>query len=438
MNIRRHTCLSSIGEKITGAMNVLDAETLAKLEAHPYNGPLPSGSTTVMHFNEKGFSMVTKDALAASVEDLDVLGMITCDDSMRLKRFDNEQRSAEFIASTDAVDAHGDVIDQGSWVLNHFQANPIILYGHNSKELPIGQATAVSVVNGKLMATIKFASAEANPKAEQVWKLIQEGILRAVSVGFQPTDGRYEMRNGDEVFVWRSPILKEISVVPVPANHEALARMKSAIRELQKEGAEHPNVLLALLHKFKHAKTGVIQHPEVSLPAAPAVTATKSGAPPRKEEESTMDPKELAAKIEKQAGTIATLEADAKKHLDRAEKADAQVIELSSKVKALETDKAALEGQTKALAGERDAEKARADKLEDEVIEREVDALVNVKISAAEKEGQIKLRKSNPTLFKELMAQRAETNLSKQIVKDPPNASSHTAADALADEFKKK
>lgn len=427
MNLRRlQFVMMSLGDGLGTAQNVVPFETNGKMIG--WRAPDPVAFTSTMRLNKDGITIVSKER----GEELPAI--VTRDDAMRLKRFDAEQRSAEFIASTDAVDAHGDVIDQGSWVLNHFQANPIVLYGHNSKDLPIGQATAVSVVAGKLMATIKFASAEANPMAERVWKLIQEGILRAVSVGFQPTDGRYEMRDGDEVFVWRSPILKEISVVPVPANHEALARMKT----LLDTKAKATDAIAPLVDKFKQAQTGTLQHPELTPPAPPTDTKPNPGAAPQKGLGTHMDPKELADKIEKQAGIIATLEGDAKKNLERAEKADAQVVELTGKVKALETDKAALEGQTKALAGERDEQKARADKLEDEVIEREVSALVNVKITAAEKDAQIKFRKSNPQLFKELMDQRAPLNLGKEIVKDPPGAGggSNSAADALLDEFK--
>jgi HK97 family phage prohead protease len=356
-----------------------------RLEVQQYNGPPPA---------------VTKDAEGSP--------FVTRDGAMLVKRFDPEQRSAEFIASTDAVDSHGDVIDQGSWILNDYQANPIVLYGHNSRDLPIGKATSVGVVGGKLMATIKFATADANPMAEQVWKLINEGILKAVSVGFQPTDGRYEVRDGNEVFVWRSPILKEISVVPVPANPEALARMKSTFAERSK------------------------QQQEVTPPAAPAPSDNAIGTAPSRKDKN-MELKDALEKIEKQTATIALSEAEVTKQAARADKAESHVRELEGKVKALETEKTALDAQTKSLAEARDAEKARAEQLEGEVIEREVAALVGVKIKPTEKDSFVELRKTNKKLFGQMIEQRSDMKLDKSVVKDAPAGDVGTVDDLITE-----
>jgi HK97 family phage prohead protease len=377
-----------------------------KLDAQQYNGPhpLPAGasSLTTMRIDEKGFTLTTVEKDAGP-------SFVTRDGAMLVKRFDPEQRSAEFVASTDAVDAHGDVIDQGSWILNDYQANPVVLYGHNSRDLPIGKATSVGVVGGKLMATIKFATADANPMAEQVWKLINEGILKAVSVGFQPTDGRYEVRDGNEVFVWRSPILKEISVVPVPANPEALARMKSAFAERNKQQ-------------------------EITPPAAPAAPDTNAnGTAPSRKEDKTMELKDALEKIEKQTATIALSEAEVTKQTARADKAESHVRELEGKVKALETEKTALDAQTKSLAEARDAEKARADALEDEVIVREVDALVGVKIKPTEKDSFVELRKTNKKLFGQMIEQRSDMKLDKSVVKDAPAGDVGTVDDLITE-----
>jgi len=285
--------------------------------------------------------------------------LVTRGEAMCIRAMKPEERTASFVASTEAVDSYGDIVDQASWQLDHFKANPIVLYGHNSRELPIGKATDIAVRNGQLEATIKFASAEANPRAEEVWRLIQEGILRAVSVGFVPTDGKSEVRDGKDVFVWRSPVLKEISVVPVPANHEALARLKAAF---------------ASTH-------------DSETPALP-------GTNPRNAEETAMDPKELTAKIEKQAVELA---------------------EMGAKVKALETEKNALEKQCESLVKSRDEALARASKSEDGLIELEVEALVGKKITPAEKADFVELRKTNTGLFRRMVEQRSAMTLDTTV-----------------------
>jgi len=330
--------------------------------------------------------------------------LITRANAMCVRGIDQQRRSVEFVASTDAVDSHGDVIEQASWQLGHYRENPVVLYGHDSRELPIGQATRVEVKNGQLETTIQFASAEANPRAEQVWQLVREGVLRAVSVGFLPTKGAYERRDGSEVFVWKSPVLKEISVVPVPANHEALARMKSAFATREKPMTTQPK-------------------------NSPVQPGPKSGSA---EEINTMSEgnKDLQDKVEKQAATIAKFEVEAKGLTERAEKAEAKLADVSAALKALETEKSALEAQTKALADERDAQKKRADALEATTIDQEVEALVGKKISAAEKPLFVDLRKANPDLFTKMIEQRQPMRLSESVV-PPEKADAGNDADLL-------
>jgi HK97 family phage prohead protease len=137
-------------------------------------------------------------------------------------------REVDVVASTDDVDSYGDVVEQ-TWNLDRYNANPVVLYNHSryGDTLPIGTARNVGVSDGALRATVRFASAEANPQAERVWQLVREKVLRAVSVGFMPGDVRQEMRDGRDIYVLANNDLHEISVVPVPANPKALARMRA-------------------------------------------------------------------------------------------------------------------------------------------------------------------------------------------------------------------
>ena len=143
-----------------------------------------------------------------------------------LKSLDEDNRSVKFVASTEAMDADGDVVEQ-IWDLKRFKSNPVILFGHNSSDLPIGQAITAGLNDeGSLEIDVKFASAAANPKAEQVYQLVKERVLRAVSVGFRPKEVRRERRDDKDVFILSQNELMELSVVPIPSNPEALAKMK--------------------------------------------------------------------------------------------------------------------------------------------------------------------------------------------------------------------
>ena len=146
------------------------------------------------------------------------------------KTADPTSRVRSFTASTDSVDADNEIVEQ-DFILERFMANPVILWAHKSRELPIGKAVSVGVIGGKLKTEIEFATAEANPKAEHVFQSIEQGTLRALSIGFKPKSVRMEMRDEKEVFVLSKNELFEISVTPIPCNHEALADMKAKARK---------------------------------------------------------------------------------------------------------------------------------------------------------------------------------------------------------------
>jgi HK97 family phage prohead protease len=135
-------------------------------------------------------------------------------------------READFVCSTDAIDSYNEVVMQ-NWRLERFNQNPVALFGHDKSQLPIGQWKNVRVEGGQLVGTLKLASAAANPLSECVWNSIQEKTLRAVSVGFVPHKVGVESVDGDERVVLDDNELFEISVVPIPANPDAVALMRA-------------------------------------------------------------------------------------------------------------------------------------------------------------------------------------------------------------------
>ncbi len=153
---------------------------------------------------------------------IDLLG---CE--FEIRAMADESRSVDVIASTAAMDSYGEIVEQ-DWILERFLANPIVLYAHNRWDaLPIGCADRVRVEDGALQMRLNFVTGDANPLAEQVWQSIKQKSLRTVSVGFAPGDYRIEKRDGVEVLVLSKNELHEISVVPIPANPEAVMRMRA-------------------------------------------------------------------------------------------------------------------------------------------------------------------------------------------------------------------
>lgn len=131
--------------------------------------------------------------------------------------------SYRFIASTNSKDRHGESILQSGWELDNYLKNSQVLYGHDSWSFPIGKVVKLELTDEALIADIVFASKEANEKAEQVRLMVEEGILSAVSVGFIPKD----IQDINGVRTITQAELLEISIVPIPANQDAVRIAKS-------------------------------------------------------------------------------------------------------------------------------------------------------------------------------------------------------------------
>jgi HK97 family phage prohead protease len=137
--------------------------------------------------------------------------------------------AVRFIASTDREARDGDVIDQSSWMLDDYRANPVVLWAHDDRILPVGKAALVDVEGGALVIDIVFDTAL--ELGAQVARQVDEGFLSALSVRWRsaetvwrdtlPEEHPYYSERG---IVYRQNELLEVSVVPVPSDAGALAQ----------------------------------------------------------------------------------------------------------------------------------------------------------------------------------------------------------------------
>lgn len=104
--------------------------------------------------------------------------------------------------------------------LKQIKKNPVVLWGHDYRGLPIGKITKIWIDGGNLMARIKL-SVEKYDFAKQVYDLILDGVVNAVSLG-----GQVKKWN-DDYSVIEQLELYEVSVVPVGAHRDALITAKS-------------------------------------------------------------------------------------------------------------------------------------------------------------------------------------------------------------------
>ena len=141
------------------------------------------------------------------------------------KTHSEEVQGMEFVLSDETPDRLEDVIMSDGWDLKHFKNNPIALFNHNP-HAPIGKWANVRVENKQLRGHLEMAPEGTSSRIDEIRRLIQAGILKAVSVGFRPIEQkRREGTDWGTIFVKSE--LVETSLVSVPANPNALAVAKS-------------------------------------------------------------------------------------------------------------------------------------------------------------------------------------------------------------------
>lgn len=136
-------------------------------------------------------------------------------------------RVAGGVFSDGEVDLYGDTIGPG-W---EWPGNVSALYGHDISSVAnvIGRVQNLAVRGSQLIGDIRFAEAEVNPVADTVFRMIQQGYLSGVSVGFAPLEWELtkdKSRPGGIDF--KRQRLLEVSVTPVPANGNAMIQAKAA------------------------------------------------------------------------------------------------------------------------------------------------------------------------------------------------------------------
>mgnify|MGYP002735202084 CR=1 FL=1 len=125
-----------------------------------------------------------------------------------------------FRASTAAVDRQNEVIDQQGWDLSAYKANPVILDSHRYGSIDdiLGKASRVEVMPEGLEIDVQFAP---TPKGQMAQQLVEDGMLRTVSVGFRSKGRRPGQRSGEPMTHTAMELL-EVSMVAIPANREAV------------------------------------------------------------------------------------------------------------------------------------------------------------------------------------------------------------------------
>ncbi|MBN1574546.1 MAG: hypothetical protein JW984_15220 [Deltaproteobacteria bacterium] len=187
------------------------------------------------------------------------------------KVVDDDERIIESYITTLALDRDGEVVLPGGGILSDYRDHPVVLFAHNSRELPIGKNIWIKADKKGLIGATQYAK---TPEAERVYQYRRDGFPLAESIGFIVLD---YVRQDDDEWVktldqWRKDaakafgkkperephtiitkwLLLEYSDVSVPSNPAALEFVKakglikpladSGILKMDEDPPEEPEV----------------------------------------------------------------------------------------------------------------------------------------------------------------------------------------------------
>ena len=133
-----------------------------------------------------------------------------------------------FVLSDESVDRDGDIIDSKGWDLTDFKKNPVALISHDHQKLPIGRWSNLKISAKRLIGDLELASDDVGSLQRAVNRLVKDGFLKAVSVGFRATKREpLDEDNPYQGFRYLKQSLMEAILVSVPSNTNALAIAKS-------------------------------------------------------------------------------------------------------------------------------------------------------------------------------------------------------------------
>lgn len=139
-----------------------------------------------------------------------------------VKRQNGNHIVIEGLANAATVDRANELISPKAWEMDNFKKNPIVLFNHGHDPqfgyMPVGYAMDVRATDEGLYTKIKLSNSNTE-KIRAVRDLVEEGVLKTFSVGFEPLDGVKSDR-GDHKVITKAQLI-EISIVPIPMNQDS-------------------------------------------------------------------------------------------------------------------------------------------------------------------------------------------------------------------------
>lgn len=172
--------------------------------------------------------------------------------------------------TTSTPDRGADVVASGGAKIANYLKNPVVLFGHDYRAIPVGHCTELAVADNQITAKWKWLQGDAF--ADRVKNAWDQGVLRATSIGLNPMKWGYdEERRGYDFLEWD---LLEFSICPVPMNPEAVRTMSAQGVDLTGIVEEAANKLTATIKLDASELTAAIDRLEALRKAVPQTIVT--------------------------------------------------------------------------------------------------------------------------------------------------------------------
>lgn len=173
---------------------------------------------------------------------------------------DPENRSYEFVISTESPDSYGTVFRQSGWELDAYRANNIVSLNHatwsSDPDAAVIGTSTVRFENQEMIAVLDLEIG--NPVADKVKRKLDNGTLKGASVGAQIHEaarGDFDKGENPDLVYFTRQTLVEWSVVPVPSNKDAIKRNNEGLEAFAKATTTPPTTTrnTAMLDEFDAA-----------------------------------------------------------------------------------------------------------------------------------------------------------------------------------------
>lgn len=146
------------------------------------------------------------------------------------KRKGSSEISIEGLANANTVDRMKERILPSAWNLENYKKNPVVLFDHGHDPtfgfMPIGKAVEVEAKEEGLYTKIILSNSQTE-KIKAIRDLVEEGILKTFSVGFDPKSTAKADDNPDVMEITKAELI-ETSIVPIPMNQDSTFTMLGA------------------------------------------------------------------------------------------------------------------------------------------------------------------------------------------------------------------